>query len=93
MKIPKPCPLHEGSDIEVPFVLIGDEGFGGTHLDRQKRIFNYRLTRARRYVECTFGILANKRRIFHRPFDVLEDTAIRIIKACTVLHNFVREMV
>lgn len=101
LQIPKPCPLHEGSEIDVPYVLIGDEGFGlhehllrpfgGTHLDRQKRIFNYRLTRARRYVECAFGILANKWRIFHRPLDVREDTAIRIIKACTVLHNFVRE--
>jgi len=82
-------------------VLIGDEGFalhenllrpyGGTHLDKKKRIFNYRLTRARRYVECAFGILANKWRLFHRPLDINIKTAIWIIKAVTVLHNFVRE--
>lgn len=101
LQIPKPSPLHEGSQIDVPFVLIGDEAFGlhehllmpfgGTHLDRQKLIFNYRLTRARRYAKCAFAILANKWRIFHRPLDVHEDTAIWIIKACTALHNFVRE--
>lgn len=65
--------------------------FSGTHLDVNKRIYNYRLTRARRYVECAFGILANKWRVFHRPLDVNKTTAIWIVKACTVLHNFVRE--
>ncbi|CAH2018476.1 unnamed protein product [Acanthoscelides obtectus] len=41
--------------------------------------------------ECAFGILANRWRIFHRPLDVKLETAIWIVKACTVLHNFVRE--
>lgn len=100
LNIPIPKPLH-GQLQTAPFVFIGDEGFalhdnllrpfGGTHLDKKKRIFNYRLTRARRYVECAFGILANKWRIFHRPIDVQEETAIWIVKACTMLHNFVRE--
>lgn len=101
LNIPTPRPLDEQTQINTPFVFIGDEGFalhdnllrpfGGTHLDRKKRIFNYRLTRARRYVECAFGILTNKWRIFHRPLDVKKETAIWIVKACTVLHNFVRE--
>ncbi|CAH1991245.1 unnamed protein product [Acanthoscelides obtectus] len=100
LNIPTPRPLEQ-TQINVPFVFIGDEGFGlhdnllrpfgGTHLDKKKRIFNYRLTRARRYVECAFGILANRWRIFHRPLDVKLETAIWIVKACTVLHNFVRE--
>lgn len=101
LNIPTPRPLDEHSQIDAPFVFIGDEGFGshdnllrpfgGTHLDKKKRIFNYRLTRARRYVECAFGILANKWRIFHRSLDVKKETSIWIVKACTVLHNFVRE--
>ena len=48
------------------------------------------MSRARRIVECTVGILANKRRIFHRPIDVKPDFC-DIIKACCVLHNYVRK--
>lgn len=87
--------------IPMPYVIVGDEAFGlsenlmrpygGRSLTDKKRIFNYRLSRARRYVECTFGILANKWRIFHRPIDVREEFAIAIVQACCVLHNFVRD--
>lgn len=83
----------------VPYVLVGDEAFSisnnvmrpysGKHLSVKQRVFNYRLSRARRYVECTFGILANKWRIFHRPINVSYDFAIDIVKACCILHNFV----
>lgn len=101
LNLPTPKPINPESQIDLPYVLVGDEGFGlhenllrpfgGTHLEKKKRIFNYRLTRARRYVECNFGIFSNKWRIFHRPLDVKEETAIWIVKACTVLHNFIRE--
>ncbi|KAH9627917.1 hypothetical protein HF086_015361 [Spodoptera exigua] len=65
LNIPRPTPLHENMQEEIPYVFVGDEAFtlsqnllrpyGGTHLDNKKKIFNYRLSRARRYVECTFG--------------------------------------
>ncbi|KAL4101231.1 hypothetical protein QTP88_021251 [Uroleucon formosanum] len=45
---------------KLPYFFIGDEAFGETHLTVDKRIFNYRLSRARRFVECSFGILTNK---------------------------------
>ena len=51
----------------------------------------YRLCRARRYVECAFGILSNKWRIFQRPLNVSPEFAVVIVKVCVVLHNFVRE--
>lgn len=54
-----------GTDIVVPFVFVGDEAFPlktnlmrpfpQRHLTNDARIFNYRLSRARRQVECTFG--------------------------------------
>jgi len=52
---------------------------------------NYRLCTGRRYVECAFGILSNKWRIFLRPLNVRTDFAVVIVKACVVLRNFVRE--
>ena len=42
-------------------------------------------------MECTFGILSNKWRIFQRPLNVSPDFAVDIVKACVVLHNFARE--
>ena len=41
-------------------------------------------------VECTFGIMANKWRIFHSPLDVAPQFCDGIVKACCILHNFVR---
>lgn len=86
--------------IPLPYVFVGDEAFGLTNnlmrpypaksLTKKRRIFNYRLSRARGKVECSFGILSNKWRIFHRPMNVSEGTAVAIIKACCALHNFVR---
>lgn len=65
--------------------------YSGKQLSIKKRIFNYRLSRARRNVEISFGILSNKWRIFHRPLNVSIDFAVDIVKACTILHNIVRK--
>ncbi|XP_025986035.2 protein ANTAGONIST OF LIKE HETEROCHROMATIN PROTEIN 1-like [Solenopsis invicta] len=54
---------------ELPFVLVGDEAYQlssylmrpypkSSQLNLRKRIFNYRLSRARRVVESAFGITA-----------------------------------
>lgn len=90
-----------GIDKAIPYFFIGDEGFalhkhllrpfGGSMLSIKKRIFNYRHCRARRYVECAFGILSNKWRIFHRPLNVNIDFATTLVKTCIILHNFVRD--
>ena len=100
LKIPDKCPISITNDTPMPYVFVGDEAFPllqnlmrpypGNNLSHEKKIFNYRLSRARRYIECTFGILANKWRIFHRPLDVHTDFAIDIVKACCILYNFIR---
>ena len=100
LHIPHPKPLTEGG-LTAPYVFVADDAFAmnehilrsysGHQLSQKQRVFNYRLCRARRYVECAFGILSNKWRIFHRPIDVSEAFARNIVKACVILHNVVRK--
>ena len=42
-------------------------------------------------VECAFGIVCNKWRIFHRVIDVCPDFCDLTVKTRCILHNFVRE--
>jgi len=83
-----------------PFVIVGDEAFAlhnnllrpfpGRSLNDQRRIFNYRQSRARQTIECSFGILSQKWRVFQTSILVDPDMATTITKACCVLHNFIR---
>ena len=57
-----------------------------TPLDQ--RIFNYRLSRARRVVENTFGIATTRFHIFRRPIIANIDKIILITQAIKALHNF-----
>jgi len=55
------------------------------------RIFNYRLPRARRNVECAFEVLSNKWRVSHTtPLLVEPDCSNEVIQTCGILHNIVR---
>lgn len=98
--LPSPAPLP-GDTHPVPFVMVSDEAFPlkknllrpypHRGLDARKRRFNQRLSRARRFVECTFGIMSSKWRIFHTAIQLDELTVNHVIKAACVLHNFVRD--
>lgn len=61
--------------------------YGGKHLTLYERVYNYRLCKARRYIEC---IMANKWRILHWSLNVALDLAEDLVKAICVLHNYVR---
>lgn len=94
-------PINTAATTPLPYVIVGDEAFGlSGHVMRpyartislsyEKKVFNYRLTRARRYIESTFGIMANKFRILHRPLNVSKEHGVGIVKAICILHNFLR---
>lgn len=57
---------------------------------REERIFNYRLSRARRTVENAFGILANRFRVFLSPINLPPVKTEKVVLACTAVHNFLR---
>ena len=97
LKLPSPEPLA-GEDFQLPYMLVADDAFplkeniqkqfGQTGLTRYTRIFNYRLSRARRVVENSFGILANRFRVFMTPLNLYPDKIETIVLACCCLHNF-----
>lgn len=99
MNLPQPSVI-EPNDPPLPYVLVADEAFAlnrymmrpyprSGQLNRQKKIFNYRLSRARRVIESAFGIMVARWRIYRRPIISSISTAVKIVQATTCLHNFI----
>lgn len=97
LNIPKPSKLPD-TDVSCPYVFVGDDAFAlGTnlmkpynreHATKSERIFNYRLSRARRVVENAFGILRTRFRIFEKPIYLSPEKVSTVTLACCYLHNF-----
>ncbi|XP_045778528.1 uncharacterized protein LOC123876345 [Maniola jurtina] len=97
LNLPQPVPFYQGG-AKMPFVFIGDEAFPLMEnfmrpyprdgLNAEKKIFNYRLSRARRIVEATFGVLTRKWCVYHKDFECKIETVDKVIKATCVLHNY-----
>ncbi|MCK5872965.1 MAG: transposase family protein [Methylococcales bacterium] len=96
---PDPQPLPNDNQ-DTPFFIIGDDAFGlktwmmkpygRRGLPVAERVFNYRLSRARRIVENAFGILANRFRCLLSPFQQRTETVEVIVIACMCMHNLMR---
>lgn len=99
LNLPKPSPLVEGGR-ELPYVFIGDEAFAlgrnimkpfpQRDLSRDRKIYNYRLSRARRIIENVFGILVARFGVFQKPLGLKLENIEKVVFACCVLHNFLR---
>lgn len=84
---------------QCPYTFVGDGGFGLKsyfmtpfsrlrNLNFPQRIFNYRLSRARRIIECAFGLLVGKWRIFKTALGFGLETVEKIVMCTVALHNF-----
>ncbi|XP_023845473.1 uncharacterized protein [Salvelinus sp. IW2-2015] len=104
LEIPPPASLPGAEDLgPVPHVFIGDEAFPlrpnlmrpytGCQLPLPKpvRIFNKRRSRTRLVVECAFGILAARWRMYRRVLDLSPSNVDACVKATCVLHNYLQK--
>jgi hypothetical protein len=96
-----PLPPDEslaGDDIPLPYCYLGDDAFAldrhmlkpypGRYLPESKLVYNYRISRGRRIIENTFGIMAARWRLLHRAICASEENADSMILAICSLHNF-----
>lgn len=101
LNVPPPSELPGAPELgKVNHVIVADEAFPlkpyhlrpypGRRLPTEKRIFNYRLSRARRISENVFGILSQLFRVFQRTFQVQPSVVDKVVKAACALCNYLR---
>nr|CAH7735675.1 unnamed protein product [Callosobruchus chinensis] len=88
-----------GSTMTLPYVILGDQGYplkkyllrpyptGTAERPRETEIYNYRLSRARRTVECAFGILVSKWRCLKAELQVEPHHVDKLVLTACLLHN------
>ncbi|XP_018361253.1 PREDICTED: uncharacterized protein LOC108759992 [Trachymyrmex cornetzi] len=99
VNLPPPSSLP-GTDVPFPYVFVADEAFPlrnylmrpfpkkNERMSDEERIFNYRLSRARRTIENAFAILTIKWEILLSCLSCSPEHAEQIVKAIICLHNF-----
>lgn len=84
----------------LPYTFVSDKAFAMRNdfikpyrregLNKERRIFNYRLSKARRMIENTLGILASRFRIFDTSINLKLKNIDIVVFACCALYNFLR---
>ncbi|XP_046401558.1 uncharacterized protein LOC124167622 [Ischnura elegans] len=97
LNLPASRPLP-GKAIPVPYVFIADDASPLTNrilkpypfrdLTPEKRVYNFRLSRAQRVVENAFGILTNRFRVFLSVMNLAPEKVETVTLAAVALHNF-----
>lgn len=100
LKIPKPAVLSNSNKV-LGYSFIADEAFAmrpdlmkpfsRDTLTKERRIYNYRLSRARRVVENAFGILSSRFRVFQTAINLDVENVVTVVLACCSLHNILRK--
>lgn len=83
---------------QYPYVIVADDAFAlkpyilkpyaQRNQTPEQRIFNYRLSRARRTVENAFGQMSQRFRVFGRPVPLSPMKVNILVMASCCLHNF-----
>jgi DDE superfamily endonuclease len=97
LNLPAPSTLPN-TLTKYPYVFVADEAFAlGQNLmkpyaqkscNAEEIVFNNRLSSARQTVECCFGQLASRFRIFLTTINLEPTKATIVTTACCYLHNF-----
>lgn len=90
-----------GTNIVAPYVVLADDAFPLSYnimkpyplknITKEEKIFNYRLSRGRRMVESSFGILASRFRVFLTTIHLSPEKVTLITLAACTLHNLLTE--
>lgn len=99
LDIPPPKPIGSEDNQLLPHVCVGDEGypllvnlmrpFARKYLTNERCVYNYSHSRARRIVECVFGILSKKFCVFQKASMLHPDKVTIVTRTCCVLHNLI----
>lgn len=98
LEIPNPANLP-GTNVKAPYVFVGDyaypllanllKPYSKNNLSFEEEMFNKRLSRMRKSVECAFGILFAKWRLLSTTIETNVNVIEDIIKCICLLHNII----
>lgn len=94
-------PQADKTEENLNFVFVADDAFPlhdhilkpfpQKNLTKDKRIYNYRISRARNVVENAFGLIATVFRILHTTINIAPEKIKYVILAICYLHNYLRK--
>ena len=97
--LPPPEPLGPGGP-DLHYILLGDDAFAlmpwlvkpysRQQLTREERIANYGISRGRRVVQNSFGILVKRFRVLLTTMEQRPKVVRDIVLTCVVLHNMLK---
>lgn len=99
IEIPSPTYLP-GTTVKTPYVFLGDDAYplltflikpyNGKNLSFEEECYNDRHSRARKTVECAFGLIYAKWRLLSKAIETKNlDTTDNIIKCICLLNNII----
>jgi hypothetical protein len=93
-------PDNEDTVENLNYIFVGDEAFplhkhvlkpfSQRDLNDHRRLYKYRIVRARNIVENTFGLRAPRFRILHTSIGIGVNKTIYVVLAMCAQHNYLR---